>query len=165
MKSNDKTLAVSACLLGVPCRYDGKAWEVDLNRYLKGWKVLPICPERAGGLPTPRTPCEIRGGDGNDVLEGTAEVVDAKGALQTGAFVEGALKTLEILKKEGARTAVLKSRSPSCGAGKIYSGDFSGGLKAGDGVAAALFKKMGIELYDEDSFLSICDEGMDKINK
>jgi uncharacterized protein YbbK (DUF523 family) len=155
LKSNKKRIAVSACLLGVPCRYDGKAFGQNLASVFDDYEVVPICPEQLGGLPTPRTPCEIQGGDGNDVLGGKAYVVDKKGKDITEAFVKGALDALEIMKKKEILIAVLKSRSPSCGSGMIYAGSFDGKLKPGDGLVAALFKKMGIKIYNEDTCLNI----------
>lgn len=153
LKSSKKAVAVSACLLGEACRYDGKRAEADLTGCFEGRRVLAVCPEVMGGLPTPRVPCEIQGGDGADVLDGKARVTDREGVDRTGAFVSGAEKALALLRAQGVREAVLKSRSPSCGSGRIYAGDFSGEMKDGDGVAAALFKKWGIRVTDEQSYL------------
>jgi uncharacterized protein YbbK (DUF523 family) len=155
LKSNKKRIAISACLLGVPCRYDGKAFGKNLARVLDDYEIVPICPEQLGGLPTPRTPCEIQGGDGNDVLAGKAYVIDKEGRDRTEAFVKGALVALELIEEKEISIAVLKSRSPSCGMGMIYAGSFDGKLKQGDGVVAALFKKMGIKIHDEDTCLNI----------
>jgi len=151
LKSNKEKIAVSACLLGIMCRYDGKAFGQDMTRLFGAYEIVPICPEQLGGLPTPRIPCEIQGGDGEDVLGGRAAVMDKNGADRTDAFVIGAKAALEIVKKQGIKTAVLKSRSPSCGSGMIYTGSFDGQLKPGYGVVAALFKKMGIKIYDEET--------------
>jgi len=155
LKSNKKIIAVSACLLGVPCRYDGKAFGQNLASILDDYEIVPICPEQLGGLPTPRTPCEIQGGDGTDVLVGKAYVIDKKGNDRTEAFVKGALDALKIIEEKEISIAVLKSRSPSCGSGIIYAGLFDGKLKVGDGVLAALLKKMGIKIYNEDTCLNI----------
>lgn len=138
---------VSACLAGVRCRYDGGACPdpavVDLVR--RG-RALPVCPEQLGGLPTPRRPAEIRGGAGADVLEGRARVVTASGADVTDAFLRGAEETLRLARLSGAEGAILKARSPSCGVGAVYDGSFTGRLRPGDGVAAALLRRAGITL-------------------
>ena len=140
---------VSACLAGKKCRYDGESREnTDIKvRYLAGDVVL-VCPESFGGLPIPRCPSEIRGGDGNDVLCGDAAVFSKDGDDVTEAFLKGAKKTLEAAKRCGAQRAFLKAKSPSCGCGTIYDGTFSGVLRKGDGVAAALLKKSGIEIVE-----------------
>ena len=103
-------------------------------------KALPVCPEQLGGLPTPRQPSEIRDGriyrkDGTDV---TAE------------FMRGAEEGLKLAKMVGAKKAVLKAKSPSCGSNQIYDGSFSGTLVPGDGVMTALFKANGIQVMTEE---------------
>jgi uncharacterized protein YbbK (DUF523 family) len=108
--------------------------------------AVAFCPEVAGGLPTPRLPAEIVGGDGEDVLEGRARVVDATGADCTAEFVDGAHQVLAAARAAGARKALLTARSPSCGCGQIYDGTFSGTLRPGDGVAAALLRRDGIQV-------------------
>lgn len=133
------------------CRYDGKAFGQDMTEVFSDYDIVPICPEQMGGLPTPRIPCEIQGGDGEDVLEGRAAVIDKSGIDRTDAFIDGAKAALETVKKQGIKMAVLKSRSPSCGSGMIYTGLFDGRLKPGYGVVAALFKKMCIKIYDEEN--------------
>lgn len=136
---------VSACLLGERCRYDGSS---KPNREVillsKKEELIAVCPERLGGLDTPREPSEITGGDGNDVLEGRARVVSKDGKDVSENFVRGAHAVLEVAQKKGITEALLKSKSPSCGCGKIHDGTFSGKLKEGDGVTAALLKKNGI---------------------
>ena len=130
-------MIVSACLAGFPCRYDGKARPcaqvVDLVR---AGKAIPVCPEQLGGLPTPRTSCEIREG----------RVVDAEGYDRTEAFRRGARAVLQIAQTYGATEALLQSRSPSCGSGWIYDGSFTKTLTAGDGVTARLLKENGIQV-------------------
>lgn len=137
--------------MGQACRYDGKAFGENIGHLLSEYEIVPICPEEMGGLPTPRTPCEIQGGDGKDVLLGNACVIDKDGIDRTEAFVRGAWLALKIIEDEEITMAVLKSRSPSCGEGEIYAGSFDGKLKAGDGLVAALFKKMGIKIQNEDT--------------
>lgn len=138
---------VSACLLGERCRYNGKGKpNQELISLSNKNELIPVCPDILGGLTTPRSPAEIVGGTGRDVLEGRAKVMSKDGRDVTGYFVKGAYAALEIAKKENATEAYLKSKSPSCGCGKIYDGTFSGKLKDGDGVTAALLKKNGIKV-------------------
>ena len=140
-------VVVSACLTGVPCRYNGRAVESEQGRALAAEAgAVVFCPEVAGGLPTPREPAEIVGGDGEDVLQGRARVVDATGADCTAQFVDGAHQVLAAARAAGARRALLMARSPSCGCGQIYDGTFSGTLRPGDGVAAALLRRNGIQV-------------------
>ena len=139
---------ISSCLAGIPCRYDGKATtDAECMELVKTGKAKTACPELMGGLIAPREPCEIAGGDGHDVLAGRARVLNKKGEDVTEEFVAGAKKFLDYLQMEGADMVYLKAKSPSCGVGIIYDGTFSGKLKAGDGVLAALLKQNGIKLY------------------
>ncbi|MBL1097324.1 DUF523 domain-containing protein [Streptomyces coffeae] len=138
-------ILVSACLRGVPCRYDGRHKAVsELDEAVAGRDVVSFCPEVAGGLITPRRPAELVGGDGHDVLDGTARVVDDSGRDVTAAFVDGARRALEAARQGGCTEALLMPRSPSCGRGAVYDGSFSGELTPGDGVTAALFARNGI---------------------
>ena len=130
-------MIVSACLAGFPCRYDGKARPcAQVVELVKAGKAIPVCPEQLGGLPTPRTSCEIREG----------RVVDADGRDRTEAFRRGARAVLQIAQTYGATEALLQSRSPSCGSGRIYDGSFTKTLTAGDGVTARLLKENGIQV-------------------
>lgn len=149
-------IIISECLLGCACRYDGSA-KADaelIARYGQGGGAVPVCPECLGGLKTPRAPSEIESGDnlsgeglsGEDVLDGKARVLVKDGTDVTGAFLKGAYETLKICVENGAKLAILKARSPSCGCGEIYDGSFSGKLIRGDGVTAALLKRNGIEV-------------------
>ena len=133
--------AASACLCGHKVRYD--AGDCAAQNTLPE-QVLPICPEVMGGLPTPRAPAEIVGGDGHDVWAGRACVLDAHGVDVTEAFKQGAILALQRLQAAHIDTVYLKSKSPSCGQGQIYDGSFSGQLREGDGVSTALFKQYGI---------------------
>ena len=145
---------VSACLLGVDCRYDGQSCPAPevANLATKG-KVVTICPEVAGGLPTPRLPAEIEKAtaslDGHAVLKGRTRVVRSDGVDVTAQFVKGAQAALTLARQLGIRRAILKARSPSCGAGRIYDGNFAGKLVPGDGVTAALLKRSGIQVITE----------------
>ena len=115
----------------------------------EGEELIPVCPEQLGGLSTPRPPAEIVGGDGVDVLDGCASVITVEGEDKTSEFLGGAHQTLEIAKSQNAAHAVLKSRSPSCGCGRIYDGSFTGELGDGDGVTAALLRRHGIRVMTE----------------
>lgn len=144
---------VSACLVGFPWNYKG---ESKTNEYLseefKKGKLFPVCPEVLGGQPIPRPPAEIKYGTGLDVLNSNAKVINPDGSNVTAEFVKGAFKVLEIARVIGAKEAILKTRSPSCGCGKIYNGKFSKTLIDGDGVTTALLKKNGIKVYTEENF-------------
>ena len=136
---------VSACLIGEKCRYDGSACtDPELKKLFDAGKLIALCPECDAGLETPRCPMEIDGGCGADVLAGRARVISHDGDDFTEQFIDGAKKTLAAAKKHGAERVYLKSGSPSCGCGKIHDGSFSGALRQGDGVTAALLRKNGI---------------------
>ncbi len=141
---------VSACLLGKHCRYDGghKRNEAIVT-LAKQQKLIPVCPEESGGLPIPRPPSEIKGGDGADVLAGKARVVNKLGEDVTPQFIKGANEVLKIAQAQNVKKAILKSRSPSCGCGEIYDGTFSGKTRKGDGVTTALLKQHGVEVVGE----------------
>ena len=144
---------VSACLVGIPCRYDGGSCPHDrLQALAAQGDVLLICPEVLGGLPTPRPPAEIRGGNGGDVLQGQAQVVNIDGKDVTAEFLAGARKALRVAQRWDIKEAILKARSPSCGVGQIYDGSFSGRLVEGDGVTATLLKREGIIVRNEDEW-------------
>ncbi|MEW6358455.1 MAG: DUF523 domain-containing protein [Planctomycetota bacterium] len=133
---------VSACLLGVECRYDGESkLDEDLIARLAGEGIVPVCPEQLGGLPTPRPPAQIVGGGGEDVLDGRARVVNRDGADVTANYIRGAEQVLGIAQRLGITKAYLKSKSPACGFGKIRKGEK---LSEGNGVCAALLARNGI---------------------
>ena len=140
-------IAASACLAGKACRYDGKAKPSAeiAGRMAEGEEILLICPECLGGLAIPREPSELTG-TGKAVLEGNARVMGKDGEDRTAQFLAGAHAALAQLKDVGIKKAYLKSKSPSCGVGKIYDGTFTGTLTAGNGVAAELFLQNGIEV-------------------
>lgn len=140
-------LAVSKCLAGYRCRYDGceKGTEEIVRMESEG-RAICVCPECLGGLPVPRPSCEIVGGDGADVLRGKAKVVDIDGNDRSEEFVRGARETLRIIRENGINKAILKQRSPSCGMGEIYDGSFSGKIKPGNGVTTALLLESGIKV-------------------
>ena len=148
--SGQTTKLVSACLLGINCRYDGQD---NLNKKvmrLAAKEVLiPVCPEQLGGLEKLREPMGITGGGGSEVLDGKARVINRIGRDVTKNLVRGAEETLKIAKSSGVKDAIFKARSPSCGCGKIHDGT-SPRLVEGDGVTVALLKRNGIRVITED---------------
>jgi len=116
----------------------------------KGLEILPVCPEVLGGLPVPRPRAEIHGGEGRDILDGNAKVVNEEGEDVTEFFLKGAKRTLELCRENGVSLAVLKSRSPSCGVGDVYDGTFAGNSRDGDGVTTSKLKRAGIRCVAED---------------
>ena len=143
------TILVSACLLGVCCRYDGESKpNADVIKLRDSFTLIPICPEVDGDLPTPRTPSE-RVGD---------RVLMRDGKDFTANYVAGAKHALDRAKNFSCVAAVLKARSPSCGSGKIYDGSFSGILTDGDGVAAEMLKKAGVPVYTEDEIAILIEK-------
>ena len=146
-----KRLLISRCLLGDPCRYDGKSKPLPaetLEALRERYRLIPVCPEVLGGLPTPRTPSE-RQGD---------RVVMKTGADVTKEYRRGAETALRAAQENRGCAAVLKERSPSCGKGKIYDGSFTGKLKSGSGVTAEALAAMGLSLYDENDAASLARE-------
>ena len=141
-------ILISACLLGIPCRYDGKAKPQPWAEALAArHDLVPVCPEQLGGLPTPRAPSERRGD----------RVVMNTGADVTEQYRRGAEAALRLCRLTGCEAAILKERSPSCGCGEIYDGSFSGTLTAGDGVTAELLRKNGIPVYGESHVAALLD--------
>ncbi|MDQ3914714.1 MAG: DUF523 domain-containing protein [Actinomycetota bacterium] len=142
---------VSACLAGRACRFDGSANPDDaVARLVAEGRAVLVCPEVDGGLGTPRPAAEITGGDGRDVLAGTARVLTRDGDDVTAAYIAGAQRALDVARAAGARTAILKARSPSCGKGAVYDGSFSRTLQPGDGVTAALLEQNGIDVVTDE---------------
>ena len=140
-------IIISACLCARACRYNGTSCpNAEALALLKAGKALPVCPEMLGGLKTPRSPAEIVGGNGADVLAGKAFVRNRQGDNVTAAFIRGAEEVLRLCKLHGVTLALLKSNSPSCGCGQIYDGLFSGHLIPGNGITAELLISHGIEV-------------------
>jgi uncharacterized protein YbbK (DUF523 family) len=144
-------ILVSACLLGQPVRYDGgshgpfdqlQAWQAE-------GRLVPLCPEVAGGLPTPRPPAEIPGGSGRQALAGRVPVLNVHGLDVSEAFRTGAETALRLVRERHIRLAVLKARSPSCGNRQNYDGSFSGTLIDGEGVTAAALRQAGVQVFNE----------------
>lgn len=138
MKNKEKIL-VSGCLLGLNCKYDGgNNYKKEIDDFLKDYEVIPICPEIMGGLPTPRMSAEkikdkVITKDGEDVTE---------------QFRKGAEECLFLAKKYNIKKALLKSKSPSCGFGKIYDGTFTHTIIDGNGITAELLNNNGIEIIN-----------------
>ena len=144
---------VSACLLGAKVRYhggDARSEHPVLRRWQQEGRLVAVCPERDGGLPTPRPPAEIVGDDGGrGVLTTLAVVRTREGADVTAAFVHGAEEALATARAQGIRVAVLKDGSPSCGTTFTYDGTFTGARRPVAGVTAALLEQHGIRVYNE----------------
>ena len=145
---------VSSCLLGESVRHNGGDKRSDhlvLQRWIREGRVVPICPEVAGGLPVPRPPAEIAGGAGGlKVLEGEAVVVDDRGRDVTVQFVNGAERALTIAREKDIRLAVLKEGSPSCGSAFVYDGSFTSTRVPEAGVTAACLRRAGVQVFSED---------------
>lgn len=142
---------VSACLAGRACRFDGTgARQNAATQLIAEGRAVLVCPEVDGGLGTPRPPAEIVGGDGADVLAGRARVVTDDGRDVTEQYLRGARLALEAAQKAGAKVAVLKARSPSCGKAAIYDGTFTRTLHVGDGVTVALLRAAGMEVLTDE---------------
>lgn len=141
-----ENILVSACLLGVSCRYDGKSKPNENVIALKDrYNIIPVCPEIMGGLPTPRTASEIQG----------SQVVMGDGKNVTKEYQKGAEEVLRLCRLFGCKRAVLKEKSPSCGCGKVYDGTFSGKLIDGNGITAKLLIENGIEVFGETGIMNL----------
>ena len=141
-----ETLLISACLMGCNCKYNGGNNALPpeaLAALRERYRLIPVCPEAAGGLPTPRVPSERRGGS----------VVTRDGRDVTAAFRRGAEIAGMLAERYGARLALLKSGSPSCGSGAVYDGSFTGTLTPGDGVTAEYLKNKNLIIFSNYSSL------------
>lgn len=148
-------IVVSACLLGVNCRYCGDhCLQEEILALQDQYHIIPVCPEVLGGLPTPRVASEIVGD----------KVITKEGQDVTDAFYKGAKETLKIAQSLKADYAILKKNSPSCGYGQVYDGSFSGQLVAGNGVAAQCLSNANITIMNELNYKEILQKEI-KINK
>ncbi len=127
-----QSIIISACLLGRECRYNGSHSKIS-NLDSLDMEFIPVCPEDAGGLGTPRPAAELNS-SANEVVNGTGEIVRKSGTDVTTQFINGSKKELSKLKLTNSKIAVLKSRSPSCGYGEIYDGSFTGNICKGNGI-------------------------------
>jgi len=145
-------LLVSACLLGNPVRYDGKAKTLDhdgLQRLLAEDRVIAFCPEVAGGLPVPRAAAEIVAGDGNAVIAGVAQVKTREGNDVSEYFLAGAEQALALCRQHDISTALLTELSPSCGSGLIYDGSFRRQPITASGVTTAFLQQHGVKVFSQ----------------
>lgn len=144
-------ILVSRCLLGEPCRYDGKSKPVAAVEKLRarGYELIPVCPEVMGGLSTPRPPAEIQP-DGR--------VVNREGTDVTANYRKGGEETLKIAREQGCTLALLKEKSPSCGSREVYDGSFTGTLIPGRGVAARLLEENGIRVLGESEIQKLLED-------
>ena len=134
-------ILVSACLVGINCKYSGgNNYNQKIFDLVKEGKAIPICPEQLGGLNTPRKPVELK------VINGKRYAIDNEGNDFTENFERGALEVLNLGKNLNISKAILQPRSPSCGVNKIYSGNFDNKLVDGNGILAELFKQNGIDV-------------------
>ena len=137
-----ENLLVSACLLGVNCKYSGGSNALPkevLAALRRRYRLIPVCPEVAGGLPVPRVPSERQG----------RWVTTREGADVTAQYEKGALIALRLARRFGCEAALMKERSPACGSGEIYDGSFSGRRIPGYGTAAELLTRSDITVYGE----------------
>lgn len=145
-------ILISACLLGKPVRYDGRAKFCDdagLKYLIEQGCIFPFCPEVSGGLPTPRAAAEIQFGDGFNVLDGSAQVVTGTDEDVTEQFLIGAKQALQICQQNQIRIAILTESSPSCGSSQIYNGRFERNRISGVGVTTALLRNHNIRVFSQ----------------
>lgn len=148
MERKRENILVSACLLGVNCRYDGgNGLQKGLMGLMETYSLIPVCPEQLGGMETPREPAEQISSDTEKYPKG--RVVTCSGKDVTDSFLKGAEETLKLAELYGCKKAILKERSPSCGYGTVYDGTFSGTKVPGSGVTARLLAENGILVYGE----------------
>ena len=144
-----KKVLISACLLGKNCRYNGGHSQLnELNKLDVEW--IPVCPEESGGLGTPRPSAEMQE-NAETILNGKGKIITNKGKNVTSEFIQGAEKSLQLGLGAEVKIAVLKSKSPSCGIGKIYDGSFTKSLKIGNGIFAHLCHENDIACISSDN--------------
>lgn len=152
-------IGISACLGGLICRYDAQQKTVPaLKKLVDEGKAIMVCPEVMGGLPTPRPPAEIVGGDGTAVWRGYAKVLTVTGEDVTQVYQEGAVKAYQKLREHKINTIILKAKSPSCGVHLIYDGCFTGTLEEGTGVATAYFIQQQMTVLSDEEWLEMRGE-------
>ncbi|MFL1995582.1 DUF523 domain-containing protein [Lysinibacillus irui] len=148
-------ILISACLAGINVRYNGtNSLNEKIQKLVLENKAVTVCPELMGGFTTPREPAEIVGGNGHDVLDGKARVVERSGRDVTELYLKGANATLQKAREIGATKVVLKEYSPSCGSAMINNGEFNGTKLVGVGVTTALLQRHGIKVVSEEQFLT-----------
>ncbi|NPA15956.1 MAG: DUF523 domain-containing protein [Deferribacteres bacterium] len=145
-----RTALVSACLLGINCRYNGRNKRMkDLAGFLEEFLPVPVCPEQMGGLPTPRPPANFYGGDGRDVLCGRARIINEDGEDVTDRVLRGCRECLKLVELLGIEVAVLKDRSPACGVENIWIGE---DCVKGSGVLKPMLQEKGVKILRGDDF-------------
>lgn len=148
-------ILISSCLAGLKVRYNGTdSLDGRIQRLVLENRAVTVCPELMGGFSTPREPAEIVGGDGEDVLDGRARVIEKSGSDVTELYLKGAYATLQKALELGATKVILKEYSPSCGSAMIYNGDFNGTKLVGVGVTTALLRRSNIEVLSEEDFFT-----------
>ena len=148
-----KKILISACLLGKNCRYNGGHSQLtELEEIDVEW--IPVCPEESGGLGTPRPSAEMQE-NAETILNGKGKIITNKGKNVTSEFIQGAEKSLQLGLGAEVKIAVLKSKSPSCGIGKIYDGSFTKTLKTGNGIFAHLCHENDIACIPSDNINQI----------
>ncbi|MDO7485072.1 DUF523 domain-containing protein [Peribacillus frigoritolerans] len=152
-------ILVSSCLAGLEVRYNGTHSLNDgIMDLMREKKAIAVCPELLGGFSTPREPAEIVGGEGGDVLDGKAKIIEKSGRDVTELYIKGANLTLLKAQEVGATLVVLKENSPSCGSATIYNGEFKGEKKVGNGVTVALLRRHGFTVISEERLFDYLDE-------
>lgn len=150
-------ILVSSCLLGKRVRFDGKSKFIEAIEELSRYhELIPFCPEVSGGLKTPRNPSEIQGSS-IEILDNKkgSKVINDVGEDVTAQFLEGAGKALNICQELDIKVAILKSKSPSCGYGKVYDGSFSKTLIEGNGLTAQILSQNGITICNEENYMRL----------
>jgi uncharacterized protein YbbK (DUF523 family) len=146
-------ILVSSCLAGLEVRYNGThCLDKKIGKLLEENQAITVCPELLGGFSTPREPAEIVGGNGEDVLDGKAKVIEKSGRDVTDLYIKGAYATLRKAQEVEATVVILKEFSPSCGSSMIYNGEFKGERIVGNGVTTALLRRSGFKVVSEESF-------------
>ena len=140
-------ILVSACLAGINCKYNGgNNYNEKVFNLVKEGKAIPVCPEQLGGLTTPREPSEIK------IIDNKRYVINSEKIDVTKEFEKGAEEVVALAKKLDIKKAILQTRSPSCGKGKIYSGNFDRNLVDGNGILAGMLLRNGIEVINSDNY-------------
>lgn len=154
-------IVVSSCLAGLEVRYNAThCLDKMISKLLEENQAITICPELLGGFSTPREAAEIIGGNGEDVLDGKAKVIEISGRDVTKQFIKGAYETLRIVQEVDATAVILKENSPSCGSSMIYNGEFKGKRIFGNGVTTALLKRNGIQVVSEEGLTDFLQDNI-----
>lgn len=146
LMNNKENILISACFLGLFCRYNKKAIHLNhLKELMEKYHLVPICPEIMGGMGIPRSPAERKGN----------KVVNSLGHDVTKYFERGAREALKLARLYNCKYAILKEDSPSCGYGRIYDGTFSGTFIIGNGVTAELLSENGLTILGESQVVKL----------